>query len=55
MNLIMQLLKTFLRSAVSQVGRDGGRIVSNKVYNGGEKRTEVQAETINIKIERKDE
>ena len=24
-------------------------------YNGGEKRTEVQAETINIKIERKDE
>lgn len=28
----MNLFKTFIRSAVSQVGRDGGRVISNKVY-----------------------
>jgi hypothetical protein len=28
----MNLLKIFVRSAVSQVGRDGGRVISNKVY-----------------------
>lgn len=29
---LKQLTKGFVRSAVNQVGRDGGRVVSNKVY-----------------------
>lgn len=32
-NLLSQLGKDFVRSAVKQVGRDGGRIISNQVYN----------------------
>lgn len=28
----MNLFKTFIRSAVSQVGRDSGKVVSNKIY-----------------------
>ena len=28
----MNLLKTFINSAVRQVGRDGGKVISNKVY-----------------------
>jgi len=28
----MSLLKGFIRSAVNQVGRDGGRVISNSVY-----------------------
>lgn len=29
----MNLLNEFIRSAVRQVGRDGGKVISNKVYN----------------------
>lgn len=29
-----QLAKGFVRSAVNQVGRDGGRVISNQIYNG---------------------
>lgn len=32
MNFLLQLLKGFFRSAVNQVGRDTGKVVSNKVY-----------------------
>lgn len=32
MGFLKQLAKGFIRSAVNQVGRDGGRVVSNKVY-----------------------
>lgn len=32
MSFINQLAKGFVRSAVNQVGRDGGRVISNKVY-----------------------
>jgi len=32
MSFLKQLGKGFIRSAVNQVGRDGGRVVSNKVY-----------------------
>ena len=30
----MQLLKGFFRSAVNQVGRDGGKVISNEIYKG---------------------
>lgn len=33
-NFINQLAKGFVRSAVNQVGRDGGRVVSNQIYHG---------------------
>lgn len=33
-NFINQLAKGFVRSAVNQVGRDGGRVISNSLYNG---------------------
>lgn len=33
MSFVGNLSKEFIRSAVSQVGRDGGRIVSNQVYD----------------------
>ena len=32
MKYLVQLLKGFVRSSVNQVGRDGGKIISNKVY-----------------------
>ena len=32
MSFILQLLKGFIRSGVNQVGRDGGKVISNKVY-----------------------
>ena len=32
MSFINNLAKGFVRSAVNQVGRDGGRVISNKVY-----------------------
>lgn len=32
MGLLSQLGKDFVRSAVRQVGRDGGKIISNKIY-----------------------
>lgn len=32
MSFLPSLLKSFLRSAVNQVGRDGGRVISNRVY-----------------------
>lgn len=32
MSFFTKLGKSFIRSAVNQVGRDGGRVVSNKVY-----------------------
>lgn len=32
MSFLSQLAKGFVRSAVNQVGRDGGKVVSNKVY-----------------------
>lgn len=34
MSFINSLLKGFIRSAVNQIGRDGGRVVSNKIYKG---------------------
>lgn len=33
-NFINQLAKGFVRSAVNQVGRDSGRVISNTIYNG---------------------
>ena len=33
-SFISNLAKGFVRSAVNQVGRDGGRVISNKIYNG---------------------
>lgn len=33
MSLFKQLAKGFVRSAVNQVGRDGGRVISKKMYN----------------------
>lgn len=33
-NFTKQLAKGFVRSAVNQVGRDGGRVISNQIYNG---------------------
>ena len=33
-NFTKQLAKGFIRSAVNQVGRDGGRVISNNLYNG---------------------
>jgi hypothetical protein len=32
MSFIVSLIKGFFRSAVNQVGRDGGKIVSKKIY-----------------------
>lgn len=32
MNFIESLAKGFIRSAVNQVGRDGGKVISNKLY-----------------------
>lgn len=34
MGFISNLAKGFVRSAVNQVGRDGGRVISNKLYKG---------------------
>ena len=34
-NFTKQLAKGFISSAVNQVGRDGGRVISNNIYNGG--------------------
>lgn len=33
-NFAKNLAKGFIRSAVNQVGRDGGRVISNNLYNG---------------------
>lgn len=41
MKFLEQLAKGFVRSAVNQVGRDGGRVVSNKVY-GNAHATKIQ-------------
>jgi hypothetical protein len=35
MGFIDGLFKGFIRSAVNQVGRDGGKVISNKIYKGG--------------------
>lgn len=32
MSFLNELTKGFIRSAVNQVGRDGGRVISNKIY-----------------------
>jgi hypothetical protein len=32
MSFLIQLLKGFIKSGVNQVGRDGGKVISNKVY-----------------------
>ena len=32
MSFINNLAKGFIRSAVNQVGRDGGKVISNKIY-----------------------
>jgi len=34
MKFLTQLLKGFVRSGVNQVGRDGGKVISNKIYKG---------------------
>ena len=47
-NFIVQLIKGFFRSAVNQVGRDGGKVISNKVY-GDKHKTPIN----NIKIKKK--
>lgn len=33
-SFLKQLSKSFVRSAINQVGRDGGRVISNQLYNG---------------------
>ncbi|MBD5199411.1 MAG: hypothetical protein HDS83_03355 [Bacteroidales bacterium] len=33
-NFTKNLAKGFIRAAVNQVGRDGGRVISNNLYNG---------------------
>lgn len=33
-NFVNNLAKGFVRSAVNQVGREGGRVISNQLYNG---------------------
>jgi hypothetical protein len=35
MSFVNALVKGFVRSAVNQVGRDGGKVISNKIYNNG--------------------
>lgn len=35
MSFLRNLGKSFVRSAVNQVGRDGGKVISNKVYGDG--------------------
>ena len=40
---ILSLIKGFFRSAVNQVGRDGGKVISNKVY-GNKHRTPIKVE-----------
>lgn len=35
MSFLQNLGKGFVRSAVNQVGRDGGKVISNKVYGDG--------------------
>jgi hypothetical protein len=32
MSFIQNLLKGFIKSTVNQVGRDGGKVISNKIY-----------------------
>ena len=32
MSFLNNLAKGFVRSAVNQVGRDGGKVISNKIY-----------------------
>jgi hypothetical protein len=34
MSFLEQLGKGFIRSAVNQIGRDGGKVISNKIYRG---------------------
>lgn len=34
MSFASNLAKGFIRSAVNQVGRDGGKVVSNALYKG---------------------
>lgn len=34
MSFLEQLGKGFIRSAVNQVGRDGGKVISNQIYRG---------------------
>lgn len=34
MSFAKNLAKGFIRAAVNQVGRDGGRVISNSIYNG---------------------
>lgn len=34
MSFLNSLLKSFIRSAVNQVGRDGGKVISNQLYRG---------------------
>lgn len=34
MSFVKNLAKGFVRSAVNQVGRDGGRVISNSIYGG---------------------
>ena len=32
MGFLIQLIKSFFRSVVNQVGKDGGKVLSNKIY-----------------------
>ena len=34
MSFLNSLFKSFIRSAVNQVGRDGGKVISNQLYRG---------------------
>ena len=34
MGFISDLARDFVKSAVNQVGRDGGKVISNKIYKG---------------------
>jgi hypothetical protein len=46
MSFILQLLKSFIRSGVNQVGRDGGKVISNEIYGNSHK---TPINNINIK------
>lgn len=46
MSFFNTLLKGFVRSAVNQVGRDGGKVISNQVY-GNRHSTPIRASSMN--------
>ena len=45
-SFLAQLTKGFIRSAVNQVGRDGGKVISNRIY-GDKHSTPIRNVSIN--------